>query len=588
VKQIIFIDDDALIGQVYQDLLETHGFKVHLAHDGAAALDLVSQVRADLVILDMFLPKVPGLEILRRIRTDPQTATVPVIVFSNSYLQSMVKAAKTAGATRCLTKSDCLPEHLLAVVREVLGSSSEPQAPPAEAVSEAEINRVSQEIAQITEVPALMPTPPVPVVSQAPPTPAAVPSPTYQPQQPPPSAAPVYQPQQQPPPAYLQPSAYTQAPAYAPPPAAAVSQPMPIPQPAISRAATPAYVPQAPAPAAVALKPAIRISAPKPAVAPVRPPQQTPAPPPIAPTLAAFPTAPSNPALSDPASAVAMRSAMNPPGFQFYAIASSAGPAAGAAPRPASSYEQLREAFVNSMPGNIFFCRQRILTLPTLPPAERLPVLLELYRAIHQISSRAGVAGFVELGKMSSALESLIKEFFEESHLINASSLRTISHTVEMLGQMMETPTMGVDTSRVPVCLVVDDDPICRETVVMSLRSVNLPSISVGKPMVALELISENQFGLIFLDVEMPGKNGYEICEEIRRSFLNKQTPVLFVTSLGDFENRARSLISGGTDFIAKPFLPLELGLRALHCFYARKSSSAGERAPRSNPLADF
>jgi PleD family two-component response regulator len=53
----------------------------------------------------------------------------------------------------------------------------------------------------------------------------------------------------------------------------------------------------------------------------------------------------------------------------------------------------------------------------------------------------------------------------------------------------------------------------------------------------------------------MPGMNGFELCAKLRALPDYKATPVIFVTSLNDFESRANSTMSGGNDFIAKPFL---------------------------------
>jgi PleD family two-component response regulator len=84
----------------------------------------------------------------------------------------------------------------------------------------------------------------------------------------------------------------------------------------------------------------------------------------------------------------------------------------------------------------------------------------------------------------------------------------------------------------------------------------------------ALDALEEKPFDLIFLDVDMPNMNGYELCSRIRALPDYKKTPVVFVTSLNDFESRANSSASGGNDFIAKPFMFIELAVKALiHVF---------------------
>ena len=60
----------------------------------------------------------------------------------------------------------------------------------------------------------------------------------------------------------------------------------------------------------------------------------------------------------------------------------------------------------------------------------------------------------------------------------------------------------------------------------------------------------------------MPGKSGFEVCEQIRALSNNRTTPVIFVTGQTDFESRAKLSLSGGNDLIGKPFLPLELAVK--------------------------
>ena len=95
----------------------------------------------------------------------------------------------------------------------------------------------------------------------------------------------------------------------------------------------------------------------------------------------------------------------------------------------------------------------------------------------------------------------------------------------------------------------------------------------------ALVLVEKQAYDIIFLDVEMPGMNGFEVCAEIRRTKLNADTPVVFVTVHSDFETRAKAVESSGQDFIAKPFLPSELTLKALTILLRRRMHSATSQA---------
>jgi DNA-binding response OmpR family regulator len=110
----------------------------------------------------------------------------------------------------------------------------------------------------------------------------------------------------------------------------------------------------------------------------------------------------------------------------------------------------------------------------------------------------------------------------------------------------------------------VDDEAISRRAVTYALERAKMKPIAVDNSEAAFNLVIENKFDLIFLDVDMPGMNGFELCSKLRMLPGHKTTPVVFVTSLNDLESRASSTMSGGNDFIAKPFLFLELAVKAL------------------------
>src|SRR6202040_317811 len=112
--------------------------------------------------------------------------------------------------------------------------------------------------------------------------------------------------------------------------------------------------------------------------------------------------------------------------------------------------------------------------------------------------------------------------------------------------------------------LVVDDEIISRETICSALEKANLTAVSLDDSFDAQRLLEQDHFDLIFLDVEMPGQSGLELCVNIREMATNRTTPIVFVTSHSDFGSRAQSTLSGGNDFIAKPFLLVELALKTL------------------------
>jgi CheY-like chemotaxis protein len=195
----------------------------------------------------------------------------------------------------------------------------------------------------------------------------------------------------------------------------------------------------------------------------------------------------------------------------------------------------------------------------------RVKQIHELYRLVHAINGNAGVAGLVQIAHMSAAFEALLKEVYEKPKNITTSSVRTIAATIDFLGLLFEKTTLPEKQELPPSkILVVDDEAISRRAIVYALEKARLKSINVDDSAQALQLMAENDFDLIFLDVDMPGLTGFDLCAKLRLMPKHKKTPVIFVTSLNDFDSRTSSTMAGGNDFIAKPFLFIELTVKAL------------------------
>jgi len=226
----------------------------------------------------------------------------------------------------------------------------------------------------------------------------------------------------------------------------------------------------------------------------------------------------------------------------------------------------LRKSFIEGLPATLATLRA---LLQGLIKAEsemvRLKQVHELYRRIHALTGNAGIAGLLQISQMADALEALLKELYEKPKNITASTLRTVATSVDFLGFLFEHGTLPEKQDVPPAnVMVVDDEAISRRAVTYALEKARLKSVNVEDPNVAYKLLSENKFDLVFLDVDMPGMNGFELCTKLRALPGYKKTPVVFVTSLTDFESRASSMMSGGNDFIAKPFLYIELAAKSL------------------------
>jgi CheY-like chemotaxis protein len=126
MKRIIVVDDQPILGTIYRAKFTAEGFHVEVAVDGKQALDLISRTKPDLVLLDLNLPELSGLEVLRRLRTQPAFLTLPIIIFSASARPGASEEAFAAGATMVLSKSNTSPKQMIEIVNKILADTPQP------------------------------------------------------------------------------------------------------------------------------------------------------------------------------------------------------------------------------------------------------------------------------------------------------------------------------------------------------------------------------------------------------------------------------------------------------------------------------
>ena len=388
MNKILIIEDDQIVANIYRNKFNVEGFKVEVAHDGETGLELLKSFHPDAVVLDLMLPKISGVEVMKRIRSEQEYEKLPLIVFSNTYLSSLVQDAWRAGATKCLSKANCTARQVIDAVRSTITSNGAP-APPSS------------------------------------PTPAPSPKPSF-------------------------------------------TSTSPSPTPATNAA--------------------------------------------------------------DEA-------------FQA----------------------DLRKSFIESLPATLATLRALLQSLiKSDNDPIRLQQIAELLRRIRALTGNSGIAGMLQIAQMSDALEALLKELHEKPKNLNASTLRTVASAIDFLGFLFDHASQPQRETPPANILVVDDEAISRRAITHALEKARLRSMNVEDSNLAYKLVSEQPFDLIFLDVDMPGMNGFELCTKLRALPQHKKTPVVFVTSLNDLESRASSMMSGGNDFIAKPFMFIELAVKAL------------------------
>ena len=109
--RVLFVEDDLSVAQMYRLRLELDGYTVDIAADGPAALEKARSL-PDIIFLDIRLPKLDGISVLEKLRAEPLTAGIPVVILSNWNEKELVQRGIQLGALDHLVKSQTTPTKL--------------------------------------------------------------------------------------------------------------------------------------------------------------------------------------------------------------------------------------------------------------------------------------------------------------------------------------------------------------------------------------------------------------------------------------------------------------------------------------------
>jgi two-component system cell cycle response regulator DivK len=121
-RTVLYVEDNEYNRKIVRQLLSRTTYRLVEAPDGEAAMALVRQDRPDLVLMDVQLPRMSGLDVTRALRAEPMTADIPIIVVTSFALSGDDHRAMAAGASGYLAKPYS-PRDLLALIRKFLPES---------------------------------------------------------------------------------------------------------------------------------------------------------------------------------------------------------------------------------------------------------------------------------------------------------------------------------------------------------------------------------------------------------------------------------------------------------------------------------
>ncbi len=120
MKKILFIEDEATLQKTIGGVLRKEGYDVISALDGETGLKLAQQEIPDLILLDLVLPKMHGLDLLARLREGEKTKDIPVIVLTNIEGVQEIERAISLGARAYLVKSDYKLDEVIRKIKEAI------------------------------------------------------------------------------------------------------------------------------------------------------------------------------------------------------------------------------------------------------------------------------------------------------------------------------------------------------------------------------------------------------------------------------------------------------------------------------------
>jgi len=103
-KTVMIIEDETDAAEMFAEMMRVNGFRVIKMFSSAPAISLIAQETPDLIILDVMMPDISGIEVLRYIRRDPKLEKIPVIIVSAKSMPNDIKTGMEAGASLYLTK----------------------------------------------------------------------------------------------------------------------------------------------------------------------------------------------------------------------------------------------------------------------------------------------------------------------------------------------------------------------------------------------------------------------------------------------------------------------------------------------------
>ena len=119
MKKILIVDDEKNLAVVFRKILEGYGYETHVALDGDKGVELAKELRPDVIVLDIKMPKKDGISVLKELRSIPLFAETPIIVLSAKGQLHEINMGLKAGASAYLCKP-VMPNDIINTIEEFI------------------------------------------------------------------------------------------------------------------------------------------------------------------------------------------------------------------------------------------------------------------------------------------------------------------------------------------------------------------------------------------------------------------------------------------------------------------------------------
>lgn len=118
--KVLITEDDPLMSRMYQKIFTFEGYEVIMAGNGEEGLEKAKLEKPTIILLDVMMPKMNGLQMLEKLKLDPASKSIPVIMLTNLAGEKDAETAMSKGAVKYIVKSEYEPKQVVDMVKEIL------------------------------------------------------------------------------------------------------------------------------------------------------------------------------------------------------------------------------------------------------------------------------------------------------------------------------------------------------------------------------------------------------------------------------------------------------------------------------------